>query len=79
MSKGYEDSGSASRYFYCAKASKKDRDEGLDEFEESRTTDGCIRSNEESARKFGANSALRRNTHPTVKPTDLMQYLILEQ
>ena len=25
----YGDSGSASRYFYCAKASKKDRDEGL--------------------------------------------------
>ena len=76
MSKGYDDSGSASRYFYCAKASKKDRDEGLDSFEESKTTDGCIRSNEESARKFGANSALRKNTHPTVKPTDLMQYLI---
>ena len=30
----YKESGSASRYFYCAKASKKDRDEGLDEFEE---------------------------------------------
>ena len=73
---GFNDSGSASRYFYCAKASKKDRDEGLDEFEESRTTDGCIRSNLESARKFGANSALRKNTHPTVKPTELMQYLI---
>ena len=26
---GYNDNGSASRYFYCAKASKKDRDEGL--------------------------------------------------
>ena len=26
----FNDSGSASRYFYCAKASKKDRDEGLD-------------------------------------------------
>ena len=25
----FNDSGSASRYFYCAKASKKDRDEGL--------------------------------------------------
>ena len=25
----YDDSGSASRYFYCSKASKKDRDEGL--------------------------------------------------
>ena len=28
------DSGNASRYFYCAKASKKDRDEGLEEFNE---------------------------------------------
>ena len=27
---GFSDSGSASRYFYCAKASKKDRDEGLE-------------------------------------------------
>ena len=27
------DEGSASRYFYCAKASSKDRDEGLDNFE----------------------------------------------
>ena len=31
------DEGSASRYFYCAKASKKDRDEGLDGLEEKRT------------------------------------------
>lgn len=73
---GYEDSGSASRYFYCAKASKKDRDEGLDAFEERKTTDGCIRANVETARKFGANSALRKNIHPTCKPTELMQYLI---
>lgn len=29
----YNDEGSASRYFYTAKASKKDRDEGLDMFE----------------------------------------------
>lgn len=27
----YNDNGSASRYFYCAKASKRDRNEGLDE------------------------------------------------
>ena len=72
----YNDSGSASRYFYCAKASKKDRDMGLYWFEEKQTTDGCIRSNSESARKFGANSALRKNIHPTVKPVELMQYLI---
>ena len=72
----YWDSGNASRYFYCAKASKRDRDEWLDEFEEAKTTDGCIRNNEETARKFWANSALRKNIHPTVKPCDLMQYLV---
>lgn len=65
-----------SRYFYTAKVSKKDRDEGLDMFEEKMVTDGCIRSNKETARKFGANSALRKNIHPTVKPTELMQYLV---
>lgn len=37
------DAGSAARFFYCAKASSKDRGEG--------------------------------NTHPTVKPTELMRYL----
>src|SRR5574344_1104766 len=69
--------GEASRYFYCAKASRKDRDEGLEfEFSEAKTTDGCIRANKETARKFGANSSLRRNIHPTVKPTELMQYLV---
>jgi site-specific DNA-methyltransferase (adenine-specific) len=67
---------SAMRYFYSAKASKKDRDEGLDAFEERKTTDGCIRANVETARNFGANSALRKNIHPTCKPTELMQYLV---
>ena len=72
----YQDSGSASRYFYCAKASKKDRDEGLDMFEEKQTTDGCIRENSEAARMYGANSISKKNIHPTVKPIDLMQYLV---
>lgn len=67
---------SAMRYFYSAKASKKDRDEGLDAFKERKTTDGCIRANVETARKFGANSALRKTIHPTCKPTELMQYLV---
>jgi len=39
----YGDTGSAARFFYCAKASSADRDDS--------------------------------NTHPTVKPTDLMRYL----
>lgn len=72
----FNDTGSASRYFYCAKASKKDRDEGLDMFEEKQTTDGCIRANSDTARMFGANSISKKNIHPTVKPVELMQYLV---
>lgn len=41
---GFNDSGGASRFFYCAKSSKRERGEG--------------------------------NTHPTVKPIALMEYLI---
>lgn len=78
MGGGYNDSGSAARYFYSAKASKKDRDEGLDlaGFEETRVTDGSMHTNPETARMYGARSALRRNIHPTVKPCELMQYLV---
>ena len=65
----YEDSGSASRYFYCAKASKKDRDEGLEskiinQYNMPRD-DGSIRE-----------VPMKKNIHPTVKPTELMQYLV---
>lgn len=72
----YVDSGSASRYFYCAKASKKDRDEGLDGFEEKNTM--CDRNPELASANMPQNRSgnLRKNTHPTVKPTTLMQYLV---
>ena len=71
--KGYEDSGSASRYFYCAKASKKDRDEGLDTFIEEKVNDG---RNTPIDNAFQRGETLRKNIHPTVKPTELMQYLV---
>ena len=61
------------RYFYCAKASKKDRDEGLDEFEDGNITDGRQAI---SDRPYLRKETPRKNTHPTVKPTDLMQYLV---
>lgn len=69
----YGDSGSASRYFYCAKASKKDRDEGLDEFKENKVNDGRNASIDNA---FQRGETLRKNIHPTVKPTTLMQYLV---
>ena len=63
--------GAAARFFYCAKASKKDRDEGLDGFEaKSRPTMGNGIGGQPDQQK-----ANNRNIHPTVKPTDLMVYL----
>ena len=76
----YNDSGSASRYFYNAKASKKDRDEGCDTLK-----DGLLRrmrpdkddNNPTGLNKEGRFApVVRKNTHPTVKPTSLMQYLV---
>lgn len=79
----YNDDGSASRYFYCAKASKKDRNEGLDDFEDkfkSATEYRPFLMREALDGKTEHNAFLRlgkvKNNHPTVKPTDLMQYLV---
>ena len=66
----------SSKFFYCAKASKAERNMGLDDYEEKQVTDGTMRSNQETARTFGANSAKRKNYHPTVKPIKLMEYLV---
>lgn len=65
------DSGSAARFFYCAKASKKDRDDGLDGF----TLGNNMRVNAPRLSEDAKTATLRANTHPTVKPTDLMRYL----
>jgi DNA modification methylase len=69
-----DSNGSAARFFYCAKASKRDRDEGLDGMEE-----GQAGIKNASGRGFSETDPykkiIRRNFHPTVKPTDLMRYL----
>lgn len=74
---GFRDSGSAARFFYCAKASKRDRNEGLDGFEAKITNDntppGSKGSN--SPRAGAGRGGATANHHPTVKPTDLMRYL----
>jgi site-specific DNA-methyltransferase (adenine-specific) len=79
---GFGDVGGASRFFYCPKTSKTDRNEGLDAFEEKQTVGGGggignYQDDVNSASgKFGSEKAPSKNTHPTVKPTDLMLYLI---
>ena len=71
------DSGSAARFFYCAKASKRDRNEGLEGFTPIRkvfmaTKNGTGEPSKGLERFTTEPSA---NHHPTVKPTDLMRYL----
>ena len=73
----YGDTGGASRFFYVAKASKRDRNEGLEELDNHQSLfasgsnlhlngDGSPRNKEQATKNF----------HPTVKPTTLMEYLI---
>ena len=72
----YGDSGGASRFFYCAKASQEDRDEGLEGMELK--DGGTLAQDKWSQDNFGNSGTGRKrhNHHPTVKPTDLMQYLV---
>lgn len=78
----FRDQGSAARFFYCAKASKSDRNEGLDTFKskipaaaEFRPNHTEKAANGEDGNPYGRWSETK-NIHPTVKPTDLMKYLI---
>jgi site-specific DNA-methyltransferase (adenine-specific) len=75
----YGDKGGASRFFYCPKASKKDRDEGLDGFEDKLSEISQVNSDkvlQPNGEYVEHNPLPRKNNHPTVKPTALMEYLI---
>lgn len=87
QTKVHADSGGASRFFYCAKASKKERNAGLEGMPEQATWTETRKSNsndimtmkrvnpktgELEDRKDITRSA---NYHPTVKPIKLMEYL----
>lgn len=73
---GLGDSGSAARFFYCAKASKRDRNEGLDGFEAKRDHDGRADGGVVGDNPRNRTNNAKLNHHPTVKPTSLMQYLV---
>jgi DNA modification methylase len=74
---GFGDVGGASRFFYVAKASKKDRNEGLDGLPAGQPVGGADKWTETDRRRGeGVTRAPSANIHPTVKPTALMEYLI---
>ena len=88
---GLGDEGSAARFFYCPKTSKKDRNEGLEHLEDKFYAAGNQAKAElkRGNTDFNSNTGkgrderhnhnqvgMSKNNHPTVKPTDLMLYLI---
>jgi DNA modification methylase len=70
------DTGSAARFFYCAKADRADRNEGLDGMPErpSYMVENGSKTSGLDGERYERKTTTR-NHHPTVKPTDLMRYL----
>ncbi len=68
----YGDKGGASRFFYCPKVSKKERNVGCDDLEEKdmNTLNSGLGGVPQESR-----SNKIKNNHPTVKPIELMAYL----
>jgi site-specific DNA-methyltransferase (adenine-specific) len=71
--------GSAARFFYCAKASRTERNTGLDHLPEVETA--AMVGNLVSGQRLAGDGTpittpKRQNFHPTVKPLALIHYLI---
>ena len=83
----YDDEGTAARYFYCPKTSAEERNRGLDSFATKKmgmsggaqkySHRGLLEHNRyNKGQGIGLNRVIeRKNTHPTVKPQELMKYL----
>ena len=67
------------RIIYCAKASRSERNMGCEGLEERQTTGGGGTNNtpDDVCGKYGSIKAKQQNTHPTVKPLKLMEYLCI--
>jgi site-specific DNA-methyltransferase (adenine-specific) len=75
----YGDFGSAARFFYCAKASKAERNAGCEGLEEKAKvfngqSDAPSKDMKGVEQKFTTQPS--KNFHPTVKPVALMEYLV---
>jgi len=69
------ENGGASRFFYVAKVGKKERNLGLDNFEDKKLH--SINQLDDRARPDGTirETPIHKNNHPTLKPINLMTYL----
>lgn len=73
---GHNDSGGASRFFYCAKASSKERNAGCEELPLKKC--GMMEDDNYAIKTGSGNlrNTQRQNTHPCVKPISLMKYIL---
>ena len=67
---------SATRFFYCAKASPSERNKGLEGFEAVRVSDGRTDGGVGGENPRNRTNQAKVNHHPTVKPLNLMLYLV---
>jgi DNA modification methylase len=79
----YADTGGASRFFYTAKASRAERNKGLDGLRKDNVPDHNLLASGFRTDPRSANGGYENkpappaaNHHPTVKPLDLMQWLV---
>jgi len=74
---GYGDSGSAARFFYCAKASRAERNAGLEgmALRDASKMSGGEETRQDRLETGLTNHPQMQNHHPTVKPIALMRYL----
>jgi site-specific DNA-methyltransferase (adenine-specific) len=75
---GFGDKGGASRFFYVAKASQKERNKGLQDFEAKRASayGYDVGLGQKAEGMFKDRNPIKQNFHPTIKPIKLMQYLV---
>ena len=72
---GFNDSGSAARFFYCAKPSKAERNLGLSNVEAKKKDESRKEGNPGGDNPRNRGVKKESNNHPTVKSIKLMQYL----
>jgi DNA modification methylase len=70
------DKGGASRFFYVAKPSRRERNQGLESFPLGKVPSKLVRCNGSGETRLdGKPASQQQNIHPTVKPIKLMEYL----
>jgi len=72
------DTGTAARFYYCAKSSPSERHKGLDDFywvRDKRRPSGFRRIDKETWEQTPKRQRATGNIHPTVKPLEILRYI----